>query len=1314
MLLLNSTEESSLRVYWKVVISLIIFIGILENSSAQRSKLCGDTKCTEKLFDAKFIRGFNSSHPSHLSYAPDHIIHVYAIRTNDRPELLEGALYHQPDRRGYFFSPHMDMDAYTKFLKEALETNRTFYRVSAELDDQNNRFPRVLGMVPAVPELLKEYEKVLNATAIAKGQTPQALDLATLGLKKISDDFLHAGHGHSHGPHGHSHDVYVKIHQEHLHIDKPPVVNNQKSGDLNAYADLHPVEDFKNEKKPLETVENQQPLFQTDDSKSNTLSVQNNKNLPDLVDHEAQVGVVPPVLPADNKISSASLTQQTTTANEKIITAEATGNNHIPQSEQTPSLPQQASLSDVSEQVVATVTPIKTQDPSVNSGLNDIVLNHPENMNVQETSASTVIPVMHESIAVEVTPASQPLDNLKTSQNVLESEVKVPSKQDSLDSGYGRDPVVAENVDSSQLTTTISTSTEFSLHQQTVTSITLPSVNDISTSTTVTATGSTASVYSTAYSTIISSTAFSSTTLLSAVSSTPLVTTTIVQSKVFSEHLQEQQQQTGVSGESVSNYQGKADQLHQHTVTYNIPSGAPAASGKDITSTPLPPHQHSTEKLETVSSITTVEPVAHTKQSITTQSPQSYDIVGSDGLGYCVKGNCENSLGEEIPAHSNDDRAKPAQNFFKNFSSMYLLSSGEIDLTKVIFLLLGLMLLSVHLVMMVFGSESKEENIESKTLHDVLSALKVRDQRIKELFCEIEKARNSVVNDSSEEVLRLDKELKLKEDEVKRLQQNEYDLKAVSEENEKLKGALNREKARVKILTEQLDKSESSVKACMLNEQLIEVQSNSDALKDKIDHLERKNAENEVNVENNLKEVSDLKENLKMITEERRNLYKQIDDLKFENAQLSELYETMQKHAKAENASFAAENVNVSDEQGTTAQESGSGGWSDIGDFDIDIADEKKGTPEKVDADEKLVKEQSVESYSSLSTSNIVEIARLRGQLERAKIKLQEEEKNSGDLLRRLNLAETEAEKCRKEVEVKDAERIDVTAQCKKLLTMDTRLKHLDEVIERLLDEKAKMQNEFKELCEEKQHLETKLNEVEQELKRLQTDHDRLRKRHFHELRECKQENTALQQMLKSRQIGALETVLDDSGNLLNSSGNVAESNSLSPPGLLSGLSVPPLWSDGDTDVFSGAESSRAERSSLSRNRQRLFDDAPQHSSGKALKSRHREHREASPESSSRARKDGRRMRSRSHGRSAAYIPSGMPFSFSSGYDLTARREYLSGGNLYYSSGGSNGGLSPPPLALLSGVPPVDVAIRRPMASTRPKSVVEHGSKNQS
>ena len=60
----------------------------------------------------------------------------------------------------------------------------------------------------------------------------------------------------------------------------------------------------------------------------------------------------------------------------------------------------------------------------------------------------------------------------------------------------------------------------------------------------------------------------------------------------------------------------------------------------------------------------------------------------------------------------------------------------------------------------------------------------------------------------------------------------------------------------------------------------------------------------------------------------------------------------------------------------------GSGGWSDIGDFEIDAPEEKK----EVRSEQAAVTRDAKESSADSSVGhNILEVARLRGQLERAK-----------------------------------------------------------------------------------------------------------------------------------------------------------------------------------------------------------------------------------------------------------------------------------------------------------------------------------------
>lgn len=93
-------------------------------------------------------------------------------------------------------------------------------------------------------------------------------------------------------------------------------------------------------------------------------------------------------------------------------------------------------------------------------------------------------------------------------------------------------------------------------------------------------------------------------------------------------------------------------------------------------------------------------------------------------------------------------------------------------------------------------------------------------------------------------------------------------------------------------------------------------------------------------------------------------------------------------------------------------------------------------------------------------------------------------------------------------------------------------------------------------------------------------------------------------------------------------------------------------------------------------------------------------------------------MRSRSQGRhplSNDYLSqwgmySSGVYSNASYANPVANKERSKSGTLYYSSGGSNDGRSPPPeLALLSGIPPPGPMIRKPTALPRPKSKFSYG-----
>ncbi|VDD85967.1 unnamed protein product [Enterobius vermicularis] len=198
---------------------------------AKKTKLCGDIKCAEKLFQSTIKRSYISQHSSFLSYDVNNIIDVYAIRRSDRPELLEGSLQGEPSRRGYFFSTHMESLNYIEFLEDALKKNKTFYKISVEQEDLDST-------------------KLVGYFVSEKG--------THTGHSHGDHGSSHGGHGHSHGSHGHSHNEYGHSHGPHKEThdrkhkippplksleDSPVVSQNQfvKSGGIFFYNSLNRI-----------------------------------------------------------------------------------------------------------------------------------------------------------------------------------------------------------------------------------------------------------------------------------------------------------------------------------------------------------------------------------------------------------------------------------------------------------------------------------------------------------------------------------------------------------------------------------------------------------------------------------------------------------------------------------------------------------------------------------------------------------------------------------------------------------------------------------------------------------------------------------------------------------------------------------------------------------------------------------------------------------------------------------------------------------------------------------------------------------------
>ncbi|MFH4982786.1 hypothetical protein AB6A40_009495 [Gnathostoma spinigerum] len=323
-----------------------------------------------------------------------------------------------------------------------------------------------------------------------------------------------------------------------------------------------------------------------------------------------------------------------------------------------------------------------------------------------------------------------------------------------------------------------------------------------------------------------------------------------------------------------------------------------------------------------------------------------------------------------------------------------------------------------------------------------------------------------------------------------------------------------------------------------------------------------------------------------------------------------------------------------------------------------------------------------------------------------------------------------EVDERKKEVEAKERERIDANNQCKKMLAMveerDAKIRRTEELTERLRDEIDKWQSEFKHLENQKKSVDDRLNETEEELKRLRSENNRLETRHYHEMRECRQTINALQQSLASTKQMFAGGSADGSGSLSPNSSERDYGSSLAPVlGAPPPQLVRPLWSDNDdgADVLFGGEPSAVGGVGFIKSRTISPDDVVRTgSSKKSPRSRRsmRDVREPSDDANTiRPKKETKRMRSRSHGRQpAAFLPGLMP-AIPMGHrfpDVFGDAQYPKRNNrgnlLNYSSGGSNGGVSPPPeMPLLSGIPPSGIKIRKPTAIARPKSVNEQSSR---
>ncbi|VDN42557.1 unnamed protein product [Gongylonema pulchrum] len=190
---------------------------------------------------------------------------------------------------------------------------------------------------------------------------------------------------------------------------------------------------------------------------------------------------------------------------------------------------------------------------------------------------------------------------------------------------------------------------------------------------------------------------------------------------------------------------------------------------------------------------------------------------------------------------------------------------------------------------------------------------------------------------------------------------------------------------------------------------------------------------------------------------------------------------------------------------------------------------------------------------------------------------LQKQENEREHFIRKVELAESEAARRLKEVDAKEAERIEAHNQFKRILAMvedrETKLRNSEELMEKLRSEVAKWQEEVRRLEDEKKA------EADQELKRLKAEYTRLETRNFHEVRQCKQTIAVLQQTLEQARLSNPAINPSENAALLNFSASSSDRDYSAPLGSARPplLHVRPLWDDEPPDIFaSGGESSLA------------------------------------------------------------------------------------------------------------------------------------------
>uniref|UniRef100_A0A914ZE37 Uncharacterized protein n=1 Tax=Parascaris univalens TaxID=6257 RepID=A0A914ZE37_PARUN len=1322
---------------------------------AKKTKLCGNEACSEKLFDGKFHRSMGANDERFLAPKVDDSVSIYAIKFSDRTDLMEGALTREPERRGSFFSSYITLDGYVDFLRSAVESNKTLFMISTDPHDHPAK--KLVGLKSAYPELIRDYE-VNSQRLVDEGIIPQAVPLNLTALdpkvvEALSHDHSHSGHGHSHGGIGY----------EDVHSHNPPPVAIQPPPTKG------PVAELSSDPASASLPSQQSPPVQQQPSltQQQPPPVQQQP----LPVQQQPLGVQqqpPPVQqqPSPVQQQSPPVQQQSPPVQQQPPPVQQ---QPSPVQQQSPSVQQQPPPTQQQPPPVQQQSsPVQQQSPPLQQQPSSVQQHPPPTQQQPPPVQQQPPPVQQQPLPVQQQPPlvqqqsppskqqpsphhqqSSPVQEQSPTQHQSSPTVERPSSYSQQSNSAetlagGRPPVAAAN--SATISSSEHVNEDTSIKNGESANDTMQHLTDsiempISNGTNASETKNTKPEWESADN-----------------------VHTISGKQMKDSGSSEEMTNTTSRDENMHGYciKGDCDKVYteQPTTEQTQSSATPETSQSQSVAQSVPPLPSSQER--STETVNEQQQPDHFHETRVFQQSIDRDHQAGPAEPSQVAANHQ-ATGQQQPAAFGNqpsqvnaiDPQKPVSEessgvgkWLSKVISLFRYAlppplAGIDDAGVVVTLMVPICLIT-HVLRTLFLSDNSEQDaFDRRALHDALTAVRERDEQIKILRVEAEKVHGIASRGKDEKIEQLELDLGQGKLEIQQLRNRcghlEETNKRLKKEADEARKLAENERCEVNALCDEKKQFERS--AQMLSDQIAEMQSTMENAREKNEKLEDELADKnaliarlETEARISAVEVKKLTAQLQTSVEEGAMLRDRVDALQNETVQLSEMIDEL---SKAREVTTSTDSAPHADDHG--AHESGgSAGWSDIGDFDIETSPSEEKKQATTGNQSRKEKEGSP---SKAHPADIMEVARLRAQLKRletdldqAKLALQKEENLHEHLTRKIELAELEATERKKEAEAKEAERVDTHNQCKKMLIMveerDAKIRRSEEVTERLRDEVNKWQTEVRHLEEQNRRIQNKLNEAEQELKRLRAENNRLETRHFHELRECKQTIGALQQSLEASQLAAISKS-PDGGNLLNLSSNGSSDREFGAP-FVSHLGPPPLptirplWGDDEpVEIFSAGESSVLSGGGLRGTT--LPDDLSGVAVKKGARSRrsHREPRDTSPDLggqyAARPKKEGRR-RSRSHGRhpyssGGSYMPQvgGMPPAFPdlfNGPPLSKRNS--KSGNLYYSSGGSNGGLSPPPeMALLSGVPPPGMTIKKPTATSRPKSVTEQMSRLQ-